>query len=198
MEELAEYCAEEKRDRKTASDYGVSDLSSEEFAEMQKNFRGEVEKIYDLTPLQEGMLFHNLQDSGSTGYVVQGIYGTGIHVDTEKLRLALNLLSHKYEVLRTSFAYDKISEPKQIVYAEREPELEILEASEEETKQIAEADVRRGFDLSRDTLLRLKSVELGNGTSKIILTVHHIIMDGWCLGILVGKLFDYYFRANII
>ena len=45
-------------------------------------------------------------------------------------------------------------------------------------------------------MLRIKSINVGNSKSKIILTVHHIIMDGWCLGIIVKKLFEYYFRLE--
>uniref|UniRef100_UPI000564D76F condensation domain-containing protein n=1 Tax=Ruminococcus flavefaciens TaxID=1265 RepID=UPI000564D76F len=195
VEELAGYC-EEKHEEKTASDYGVNDLTTEEFAEMQKDFTGKVEKIYELTPLQAGMLFHNLKDRESTGYVVQSVYITEFEISSENLKEALRLLSKRYEVLRTSFVYEKIREPKQIVYAERVPELEILEVSEEESKRIAKADIKRGFDLSRDTLLRVKSIAIGNGKSKIVLTVHHIIMDGWCMGTLVRKLFKYYFRLE--
>ena len=196
VEELARYCAEEKHEEKTASDYGINDLTTEEFAEMQRNFTGEVEKIYGLTALQEGMLFHNLEDRESTGYVVQSVYNAAIEIEEDILRETLRLLSIRYDVLRTSFIYEKISEPKQVIYEERVPEYEVTEGTAEETVKAAEEEVRRGFDLAKDTMLRVKAVNTGEGKSKIILTIHHIVMDGWCFGILVGKLFEIYFQIK--
>ena len=196
VNELADYCAKGKKEEKTASDYGVYDLTVEEFDEMQKSFEGEVEKIYGLTPLQEGMLFHNLEDRESTGYVVQSIYDIGFEADNEKLKEALRLLSKRYDILRTSFKYEKISEPKQVIYAERTPELEVIESREEECDRIAQRDIKRGVDLEKDTMLRVKSIKTGEGKGKLIFTIHHIIIDGWCMGILTEKLFDYYFRLK--
>ena len=114
----------------------------------------------------------------------------------EKLKEALRLLSKRYEILRTSFKYEKISEPKQVIYAERTPELEVIESREEECDRIAQRDIKRGVDLEKDTLLRVKSVKTGEGKGKLIFTIHHIIIDGWCMGILTEKLFDYYFRLK--
>ncbi|MDE6007573.1 MAG: AMP-binding protein, partial [Muribaculaceae bacterium] len=190
--ELAEYCAEAECREKTASDYGVYDLTIEEFNDMKTGFEGEAEKIYGLTPLQTGMLFHNIEDRESTGYVLQSVYRIGFEMDSEMLKEALRLLSIRYEILRTSFVYEKVSDPKQIVYAEREPEYEIIKVAECDISRIKSEDLKRGFDLKRDRLLRVKYIKTEEKGMRLIWTMHHIIVDGWCLGVLFGKLMKYY------
>ncbi|MBR5937349.1 MAG: AMP-binding protein, partial [Clostridiales bacterium] len=101
--EAAEYCAEAEEPEKTASDYGVTDMTSVEFERFLAETKGKVSKIYSLTPLQEGMLFHSMEDRESTGYVIQGAYRLGMQMDPETVREALELLSLRYEVLKTAF-----------------------------------------------------------------------------------------------
>ncbi|WP_037297462.1 condensation domain-containing protein, partial [Ruminococcus flavefaciens] len=193
--ELAGYCAEETHDEKTESDYEINDLTTDEFRELKESLEGKAEKIYGLTPLQEGMLFHNLEDRESTGYVVQNVYNVAFEIEESILRETLRILSIRYDILRTGFIYESISEPKQVIYEERVPEYEVTEENGDDAVKAAE-EVRRGFDLTKDTMLRVKAINTGEGKSKIILTVHHIVMDGWCLGILVGKLFEIYCRIK--
>ena len=67
-----------------------------------------IENIYPLTPLQEGMLFYNLYDKGSTAYVVQNVIKTSRIMDNDIIKKTLYILSQKYSVLRTIFVYEKV------------------------------------------------------------------------------------------
>lgn len=53
-------------------------------------------------------------------------------------------------------------------------------------------DIERGFDLEEDSLIRFTIVKLSNNETKLILCFHHIMMDGWCLQILLKELSEFY------
>ena len=61
-----------------------------------------IENIYSLTPLQEGMLFHALNNPKSTNYVLQSTFSLRFALDESALRNAMRALSQRYEVLRTA------------------------------------------------------------------------------------------------
>ncbi|WP_212982255.1 condensation domain-containing protein, partial [Bacillus paramobilis] len=152
-----------------------------------------IEDIYALTPMQEGMLFQNILDKKSTSYVVQSVYNLDGAVDKEKIGQSLKLLSRKHDVLRTVILHQKINKPRQVVLRNKDIEYEVLDLSnfseEEQEKKILEVtrlDVKRGFDLQKDSLLRVKYIKLGNEVHKLIWSIHHIIMDGWCLSLVFG------------
>ncbi|MEE1281872.1 MAG: amino acid adenylation domain-containing protein, partial [Acutalibacteraceae bacterium] len=189
---LAEYCADNSIDEKTASDYGVYDMTVKEFRLMQSELKGSVDKIYGLTPLQEGMLFYNLQSEQTTSYVLQEVFKISMSMNIENIQKALALLSYRYEVLKTAFISKNVVNPKQVVYTERIPEFECIDANANEVATIVHNDLVRGFDLENDTLLRVKLIRLGENECKIIWTMHHIITDGWCLQLLFNKFMEYY------
>ena len=196
LEEEAEYCTENLLANKTASDYGIKDMSISEFSKLTNQLTGEVEKIYGLTPLQEGMLFYNLEDENSTSYVFQNVIKMESEADAAVMEESLRLLSERYDVLRTAIIYHGLSEPKQVVYRERKPELNIIEAKdEEENRRIIEKDVERGFVLDKDPLFRVTILKC-NGKTRLLITTHHIITDGWCINLLFTKLISYYDRLK--
>ena len=203
MKEIIEYCSESSQVEKTASDYELYDISVDEFEYLQNEFEGEVNKIYELTPLQEGMLFHNVVDTSSTAYVLQTVLNIDTEMESERVKQALHLLSLRYEVLRTAIIYENVVEPKQVIYQEREPEFHVLDFSTfsvEDKKQalddLIQEDVIRGFHLQSDSLLRVTFVKYGEKNIKLIWSMHHIIVDGWCLQALMSKFMEYYYRLD--
>ncbi|MCQ2515021.1 MAG: amino acid adenylation domain-containing protein, partial [Ruminococcus sp.] len=190
--DVAEYCSANPTDEKTASDYGVYDMSVKEFRLLQSTLEGKIDKIYGLTPLQEGMLFYNLQSEETTSYVLQEVFKVGMAMNTDNIKNALALLSYRYEVLKTAFISSNIVNPKQVIYSERVPEFECIDADIFETEDIIHNDLIRGFNLEKDTLLRVKLIRLGENECKIIWTMHHIITDGWCLQLLFNRFMEYY------
>ena len=88
-----------------------------------------IQNIYDLTPLQEGMLFHHLYNNESTGYIIQECYDVNSEMNLEFLDKALMLLSMKHDALRTAIMYEKMKAPKQVVFKERKIELSVEDLS---------------------------------------------------------------------
>ena len=166
---------------------------------MQKTKNRVVERIYPLTSMQEGILFHKMLDEQSTSYVVQEVMSVKAELDAMRISQALELLTQRHDILRTAVVYKKVAKPQQILFYKRKIECEEFDISdslhEEKAKvidQMKEADVKRGFDLEKDSLLRLKVIKCGPADYKIIWSFHHIIMDGWCLSIICTDFMNNY------
>ncbi|MCP1186774.1 non-ribosomal peptide synthetase [Paenibacillus sp. 1781tsa1] len=166
---------------------------------MQKTKNRVIERVYPLTSTQEGMLFHKIWDEQSTSYVVQEVMTLQSDFQSEWARQALDLLAERHAMLRTAIVYRKVSKPQQVLFYQRKIEFEEMDLSalsqEEQHRAIQEwkeADVRRGFDLEQDSLLRIKVLACGERHFKMIWSFHHIIMDGWCLSIVCSDFVQYY------
>jgi hypothetical protein len=108
----------------------------------------------------------------------------------------------RYSVLRTNFFYEKVEKPRQIVLKERKADLKVIDYSDLDEKtfnteynKLLDDEVNRNFDLRKDALLRATYVKLNN-SSKLIFTMHHIIMDGWCNTIIYSDFFDFYHKLE--
>ncbi|MRS26516.1 non-ribosomal peptide synthetase [Bacillus sp. RIT694] len=180
---------------KTPSDYGIPDMSYRELKELAVT--GEIEKIYGMTPLQEGILFHKLVDKSATSYVLQTVLNIHKNLNMENMRTSLDILAGKYEVLRTKILTDRAERPLQVVVRDRPIELrEINVYSLEEKEVLKKADIARGFDLTEDSLLRLTVLRMGENQCTLLWTKHHIIMDGWCTSLLFRDFIKYYELIN--
>ncbi|MCP1186776.1 non-ribosomal peptide synthetase [Paenibacillus sp. 1781tsa1] len=162
-----------------------------------------VERIYPLTSMQEGMLYHKLVEDASTSYVVQNMVRMKGSLDLDKVEACLMLLTRKHAVLRTSIFYRKIRQPRQIVLKERALELSFMDISDcsLEEQQIRQKgwkrdDLNRGFDLEKDPLMRVTVMKLSESEFKMLWSFHHIIMDGWCMSIIVKDFMASYNAIN--
>lgn len=157
-----------------------------------------VSDICKLTPLQEGLLYHYLNDKDTNQYILQWILDIEGLNDRQIVQDAINLLAKRYDALRTVILHDKLLQPQQVVLKKRNIEFRQVDLSGDgaderdgKIKEIAKKEVQRGFDLQRDSLVRIVFVPLGNGNSKIIWTMHHIIADGWSISLLTENYVRY-------
>ena len=160
--------------------------------------KSNVKDIYPLTPLQEGILFHAIYSGGSE-YFEQICYRIRGRLDTLLFQKAWNELVRRHDVLRTLFIYLNVPRPLQIVLKQWRIDFSTTDLSglsrvdaEERIVSIKEQDRSTPFDLSRDPLTRVAVVFLSDDETDIIWSLHHIILDGWSLGILQGELLEIY------
>lgn len=168
---------------------------------MSNQISKKVEHIYDLTPLQKGMLYHNMLDSDSKAYVLQDILKIYGEFNDQYMKGSLDLLAEKYDVLRTLIMFRNVEVPKQIVLKERSIEYSVdkiavshMQDIEHEVNKIAEGDIERGFNLDKDTLIRVKCIHTSDNSTYIIITAHHICVDGWCMSLLLHDI-AYFYQA---
>ncbi|NOQ72621.1 MAG: amino acid adenylation domain-containing protein, partial [Crocinitomix sp.] len=166
------------------------------------NHDNNVEDIYKLSPLQEGMYFHWLSNPSPTLYFEQMSYrlrGEGLPVDA--IQIAFDGLIKRHAILRTSFTNDFAGETLQIVRKAipSNYKYEILasdwDLAKKETyiEQIKEKDLAKGFDLTSPSQMRLSVIDLADGSFEFIWSFHHILMDGWCMSLLTN---DFYQLLN--
>jgi acyl carrier protein len=114
-------------------------------------------------------------------------------LDVTALEQALGEIVRRHEALRTTFEAVK-GQPVQIIAPEAEVvltrvDLGDLEAAEREAvvHELSAAEARRPFDLSRDLLLRVALLRLAEEEHVLLFTVHHIVSDGWSMGVLIKE-----------
>ncbi len=158
-----------------------------------------IQDIYPLSPLQEGMLFHSIADGESDAYFEQKILTIEGQLDYERFARSVAKVVEKHDNFRTLFSYKQLKHPKQVVLRQRDSQVrfeDISHLSDADRTRFIEDFVRRDkddkFDLSKDTLTRFTILKTGPKLYKIVWSYHHIIMDGWCLSIVLRDLLDAY------
>ncbi|HEY6802402.1 MAG TPA: amino acid adenylation domain-containing protein [Pyrinomonadaceae bacterium] len=112
-------------------------------------------------------------------------------IDKTALERTLSEVVRRHEVLRTTFpsvggrAVQVVAEPARTMLAEID--LSLLADADEEAKRLAHEEAVTPFDLGRGPLLRVKLIRLNETEHLVLLTVHHIISDGWSMGVLINE-----------
>lgn len=177
----------------TAGRFSLSRLEPEEVEALPGGL-GEIEDIYPLTPLQEGMLFHTLMAPGSGIYLMQDRFELHGRVEIPLFREAWDRVIRRHPVLRTGFVWETRSVPHQIVYRTLELPFEFhdwRELSKDEQDSRLEALLRaereQGFDFARPPLLRLRLFRLGETRYRFVRSHHHILLDAWCTSLVLTE-----------
>jgi amino acid adenylation domain-containing protein/non-ribosomal peptide synthase protein (TIGR01720 family) len=158
-----------------------------------------IEDIYALSPMQEGMLFHLLAQPGSEAYFEQVSCDLGGEIDLQAFKLAWQQIVDRYPVFRTSFHWDGLDKPVQVVHRTAVLPWETVDWSHIDDGVINEKfglllrdDRRKGFNHEQAPLMRCVLVSTGKSEWKFIWSHHHMLMDGWCSGIILNELFTRY------
>lgn len=160
--------------------------------------KNNIKSIYPLSPMQEGMMFHKMLDEDSSEYFIRFIIRFSGKLDIRTVRESLDILGSSYDILRTAFLRPKKgTEPLQVVLEDRKIELSTLDISEykekdDELRKIMEADLSRGFDLLKDSLLRMTVVYRSQEECVALWSLHHIILDGWCCTEILNHFLEIY------
>lgn len=161
--------------------------------------RDHVTALYPLSPMQEGMLYSGSQNKDGTAYHEQFTMQLGGALDPERFARAWQLLSARHEVLRTVFAQKGIARPLQLVTDSGGAEFYFVDhsaLSERERaarlREMKVADLGRAFDCARGPLLRVYLQRCAAADFRLIVSYHHILLDGWSMGVLVSELFKIY------
>ncbi|MCP3059808.1 non-ribosomal peptide synthase/polyketide synthase [Myxococcus sp. K38C18041901] len=142
------------------------------------------QRLWFLDQLEPGSAFYNI----ATEFQLTG------SLDAQALEHAFSELVRRHESLRTTFAEDargafqRIHPPAHRTLARVDLSALSPEARDAEVRRRAVAEARRPFDLSTGPLLRTELLTLSESQHVLLLTLHHIISDGWSMGVLVREL----------
>ena len=156
-----------------------------------------IEDLYRLSPLQEGMLFESLYADEADAYVTQVSWTLEGDLDASLLRRAWEQIVRRHAVLRTSFHWEEMERPHQVVHDEVElPWVEEdwrgMQDRQRRLEESHEADRRSGFDLRSAPLFRLRLVHLEDRLWNLAWTQHHLLLDGWSVTQVLRELFAIY------
>ncbi|HEX8474859.1 MAG TPA: amino acid adenylation domain-containing protein, partial [Pyrinomonadaceae bacterium] len=161
--------------------------------------RKNVEDLYPLSPLQQGLFFHTLYAPTSGVYVEQLSCTLRGALDVEAFKQAWQQVVDRHPVLRTAFVWKELAEPIQVV--RQRVKLPCVEEDwrgqspveqQEHLQAYLKADRERGFDLSKAPPLRVALFRLSDDSFHFLWSYHHLVLDGWCTPLVLREVFAFY------
>ncbi len=138
----------------------------------------------------------------SSAYTIPGALRLRGELDEDAVRASFEQLIQRHEALRTRF-YERDGQAFQRVDAKAGFELQVIDLSdlpvaerEARAQQIREDEARTQFDLEKGPLLWVTLVRLDDEDHQLLVTLHHIIADGWSLNILIDEFSRLYAAAS--
>lgn len=161
--------------------------------------RKNIEDIFTLTPVQEGMLFHYIKEQDSPGelYLEQLRLVISGELKAPLFEQAWQCLVTGNPMLRTVFRWHEIKTPHQLVLKQHTPEMYFLEPpgntpdTMEWLAEVEQQDRQRSFNLE-NVPFRITLCQLENMRWAAIITYHHILFDGWSIGVLLREFLTIY------
>ncbi|SAL73620.1 non-ribosomal peptide synthetase [Caballeronia arvi] len=153
--------------------------------------------VLPLAPLQEGLLFHAMYDtSAADPYIVQLVLAFEGHLDHARLRYAVGALVQRHEALRVSF-HGVDGRVAQALHATveiswRDVDLRHAPDPRDALASWLNEDRKRRFDVTSAPLLRAALVRMAPGRQRLVLSLHHMLIDGWSMPVIVAELMRHY------
>ncbi|MCU0490000.1 MAG: amino acid adenylation domain-containing protein [Chloroflexaceae bacterium] len=154
---------------------------------------------------QERLWFLDQLEPGSPLYSMPAALRITGKLDVAAFERSLNTIVERHEALRTSFTLHQ-GRPAQVIAPAAPVRLPCIdlrhlpaEEREAEAHALASAEARAPFDLARGPLLRVKLLQLEDTASIILFTMHHIVSDGWSIGVVLnelGRLYSAFVRGE--
>src|SRR5215831_9598322 len=152
------------------------------------------ERHLPLSYAQQRLWFIDQLEPGNAAYNISMALWLKGKLRVEALQRAIDTIVRRHEVLRTYFAWIE-GGPVQVIAEQMAvpievqdlPMLDSLEREAEIARQVAES-AAHPFDLRCGPLLRVRVVRAGEREQALLLCMHHIVSDGWSIGILLREL----------
>ena len=171
----------------------LASLQPSEAIRIERVDRSGLERL-PLSYAQERLWFIDQLEPNSAGYSLPGAVSISGELDLRQLEESLNELIERHENLRTRFPSHE-GEARQEILPAVEFLLERVDLSDvqgerqqSEAQRRCQEEASRPFDLARGPLLRGLVLKLGEQEHILLLNMHHIISDGWSIGVLVREL----------
>jgi amino acid adenylation domain-containing protein len=162
---------------------------------MQEN----VQDIYELSPMQHGLLFDSVTAGDSGMYLIQLEYFFSGTLDLTGFERAWQLTIERHPILRTSFHWEGMPKPLQVVQNEAPLSVPVQdwsdltpEAREQAAAEFREDDRRQGMDFEDAPLMRLALFREGETAFRLIWSFHHILMEGWSASLVLAEVREQY------
>jgi len=161
--------------------------------------RPEIADAYFLSPLQQGMLFHDLSNPAASEYVEVVSFKASEKLDPQMFERAWQLVFQQHPILRTALIWDEFDEPVQVVHRNAQLKIERHDWSDlpvskqqEQLDAYIKDEQRRTFNLSEAPLMHLSLIKLADDSYQFVWSYKHLILDGWSQGLVLRDLGEAY------
>lgn len=162
----------------------------------------DIEDIYELSPVQQGMLYHALLSPPEAGvYFFQTAYVFRERMNVAAFEQTWRHLVARYPVFRTAFFWKDTDKPLQVVYRRADIHIEQLDwrgmpapDQQAQLERWLEADRRRGFDLSHAPILRLTVIRCADDVYHFVWSSHYLLLDGWSVALVTQEMIEAYYK----
>ena len=193
------------RDSEAARAYTLSDFPLAKLdptrLEWLVNTYPQLEDVYRLSSIQQGLLFHTLSAPQSGAYTEQLRCELSGNLDLHAFEEAWQAVLERHSILRTSFVWSGFDEPLQIVHRRVRLELNVQDLRElapaeqsEYLEKFLSADREQGFDPAQAPLVRLSLFRTGVENYHCVWSLHHLLLDGWSIPLVLHEVMDHYTR----
>ncbi|HTY34777.1 condensation domain-containing protein, partial [Mycobacterium sp.] len=200
---LAGICAHVRRGGGglTPSDLALIRLSQQQIDELQRQYQ--IADVLPLTPLQQGLLFHaSTARGGDDVYAVQLDITLSGALDQQRLRDAVRMVLTRHPNLAARFC-EQFDEPVQIIPADPVAPWRYVDLDggdgdpDEQVQRVCAAERAAVCDTARQPAFRAALIRTAADRHRLVLTNHHIVMDGWSLPILLREIFAGYYGQGL-
>lgn len=196
---LIEHCCREENQAVTPADFPLARLTQSQLDALPVP-ASEIEDIYPLSPMQEGMLLHTLLEPHSGMYFMQGGFFIEQNVNVELLERAWRAVANSYDALRASFWWATGDRSLQIIHKNTSAKLfrfvDVLGHSETQAQdRLAEylrEERQAGFRLDIEPPLKINVFRLADERYYCVISHHHILMDAWCHSLIISDFVSQY------
>ena len=158
-----------------------------------------IEDIYPLSPIQHGMLFHILQLPEMALYHTQSVYTFNGNLNLAAFKDAWQQVAKRHTILRTSFYWEELDKPLQVVRRQVEIPVEYQDwqqferlEQQERLNSFLGSDRTMGFDFSQAPLMRVAIIQIQEQAYYLILSSNIILLDGWSFPLILKDLIKIY------
>jgi amino acid adenylation domain-containing protein len=158
-----------------------------------------IEDIYELTPIQKGIIFHSLYAPEFGLYFFQTRFTLRGALNLVAFKRAWQTVVERHTILRTGFYWQDVDRPLQVVYKQVKVPLELYnwcdinpDEQQRSLNSFLKSDREKGFDLSQECLMRLTLFQCGEDLHELVWSRHFIIADGWSIPLVLGEVVQIY------
>jgi amino acid adenylation domain-containing protein/non-ribosomal peptide synthase protein (TIGR01720 family) len=199
LEGLARHAAEPGAGGLTPSDVPLVQVRQRDLELWEERYPG-VTDVWPLTSMQSGLLFESqLAGAGFDAYQVRLTFHLTGQVDPGRMRAAGQALLDRHDSLRTAFVATTAGDQVQVLLNRVELPWRFLDWSELSEpdqdvalRELLDQDQATHFDPAAPPMLRLTLVRRSADRHELILTVHHIVYDGWSGALVLADLLRLY------
>jgi hypothetical protein len=161
--------------------------------------RENIQDIYPLSPVQHGMLFHGLQVPEMGLYHAQCIYTFSGNLNIAAFKYAWQQVTNRHTILRTSFYWEELDKPLQVVHRQVEVPVEYQDwqqldplEQQERLKSFLDSDRLQRFDFSKAPLMRVAVIQIQENSYYLVWSHNLIILDGWSYPLVLNDVIEIY------